>query len=414
MQTIKIYLLIAILLFSCKSENNKIEYKSGNWTFNECITPINGVIFSNYIIILNNRTDLRYFSNINHKDSSLFSENSKIFVLNYLTNEIDTVFRNKISKKGISELYVKNDSLYAYDANEKKWLRWNDKWEKKTPFNNNYYKKFEKSYLHKKCRLIFEDDKYYIFSYDRGEFGAGVVFLNKVNGLVYGYPMTNPMYVFKDTLGYIVAGNSTWDIPMSNLLRIKYPERLPVIPENRIIFDYNTEKNYYYNQEYLAMYLYDEVLLKLPDSLKIKLHSIQKNIKDFNKRRDPDFNKRIVFDKQIDSLFKYDKNVEYLIDNSRWYKNDKTLCYGTFWYENKLLHILGDSMLYLAKVTSSGTNKIQDTVISNNLKTNNFITSMQSKDKVLIIVNSTYRIDTCGIVSCFVIDNMYIKRYDFK
>ena len=54
MRIVIIYILITIALFSCKTENKKLEYKSGEWTIDECVQPIGAVLYSDYIVLLEN------------------------------------------------------------------------------------------------------------------------------------------------------------------------------------------------------------------------------------------------------------------------------------------------------------------------------------------------------------------------
>lgn len=409
-----VYILIAITFFSCKTEKKKVEYKSGEWTFNECVQPIDAVLYSNYIVLLGNKTNLYYTSDIRFENPERIYKNTKFTVINYYTNELDTPFQNLINRNGISELYVKKDTLYAYDVFKKSWLQWNNKWIEKSPFDNKFYLEFEKSYIKSRCRLIYEDEKYFVYSYNKGEFGTGVFFLNKENGKLSGHTMICATSVFKDTNGYVVSGNTGFYKTMSQLIRVKNPDKLPIVPDNQIIYEKDTAKYNYQYQENLAEYLYSEILHKLPDSLQLKLQSIQKKIQGFNDREDPDFDKRIVFEKQIDTLFKFDNNLEYLFDNSYWYLDDETLCYATFLHNNKLLHILGDSILYVAEIKNNELIKQQDTIITNNLPPRYLISNWQINDKRLIVFNSNLRKDTCSVVNCLVIDNDNVKRYNFK
>ena len=85
---------------------------------------------------------------------------------------------------------------------------------------------------------------------------------------------------------------------MSQLIRIKDPDKLPVVTDDLIIYEKAATKCAYGYQENLDEYLYSEILHKLPDSLQLKLRSIRKEIQDFNNREDLDFDKRIVFEKQ--------------------------------------------------------------------------------------------------------------------
>ena len=414
MRIVIIYILITIAFFCCKTENKKLEYKSGEWTIDECVQPIDAVLYSDYIVLLENITNLYYTSDIRFESPKRIYAKTKFTVINYYTNEIDTLFQNGINRNGISGLYVKKDTLYAFDVFKKSWLQWNNKWIEKSPFNNEFYLEFEKSYLKSRCRLIYEDEKYFIYSYDYGEFGSGVLFLNKGNGKLSGHRMICPTSVFRDTNSYVISGNLEIYKTMSQLIRVKDPDKLPIVPDDQIIYEKDTAKYDYRYQENLAEYLYSEIHHKLPDSLQLKLQSIRKEIKDFNNREDLDFDKRIVFEKQIDTLFKFDKNLEYLFDNSYWHLDDETQCYASFIYNDKLLHILGDSILYVTEFINNDVIKLRDTIITNNIPLSYPISNWQINDKRLIVFNANWRVDTCSAVNCLVIDNEYIKRYNFK
>jgi len=409
-----IYILIAITFFSCKPEIKKVEYKSGEWTFNECVQPIDAVLYSDFLILLENKTDLYYTSDIRFENPEKIYANTRFTVINYLTNEIDTAFQNLINRNGISKLYVKKDKLYAFDAFKKSWLQWNNKWIDKSPFDNKFYLEFEKSYLKSRCRLIYEDENYFVYSYNKGEFGTGVFFLNKENGKLSGHTMIYATSVFKDKNGYVVSGNTRFYKTMSQLIRIKNPDKLPTVPENQIIYEKDTAKYDYRCQENLSEYLYNEILEELPDSLKLKLQSIRIKIKELNDVKDSNFDKRIVFEKQIDTLFKFNSNINYLFDNSHWYFDDETLCYATFLHKNKLLHILGDSILYVVEIKKNKIIKQQDTIIANNLPSGYVISNWQINDKRLIVFKTNLRKDTCSVLNCLVIDNENVKRYNFK
>ena len=406
--------MIIISFFSCKTEIKKLEYKSGEWTINECVQPIDAVLYSDYIVLLENRTNLFYTSNIRFESPERFYEKTKFTVINYYTNEIDTLFQKAINRNGISELYVKKDTLYAFDVFKKSWLQWNNKWIEKSPFDNKFYLEFEKSYLNSRCRLIYEDEKYFVYSYNQGEFRAGVLFLNKENGKLSGHRMTCPTSVFKDKNSYVISGNFEIYKTSSQFIKIKDPDKLPVVTDDLIRYEKEATKCDYGYQENLAEYLYSEILLKLPDSLQLKLRSIQKEIQDLNNRKDLDFDKRIVFEKQIDSLFKFDKNLEYLFDNSFWYNDDETHCYASFIHNDKLLHILGDSILYVTEFLNNEVIKQRDTILKNDIPLSYPISTWQINDKRLIVFNADRRADTCSTVNCLVIDNEHIKRYNFK
>ena len=153
-----VYIFIAIIFFSCNTEKKKAEYKSGEWTFNECVQPIDAVLYSNYIVLLENKTNLYYTSDIRFENPERIYKNTKFTVINYYTNELDTLFQNLINRNGISELYVKKDTLYAFDVFKKSWLQWNNKWIEKSPFDNKFYLEFEKSYLNNHERYHQPDD----------------------------------------------------------------------------------------------------------------------------------------------------------------------------------------------------------------------------------------------------------------
>lgn len=216
-------------------------------------------MYSKYLILLDN------------------NPNSKFTVINYFTNKIDTVFQNLISRReAISELYAKNDTLYAYEELIKAWIKWNNKWIKKKPFNNKFYKEFDKSYLKKWCQLIYEDDKYFVYSYFKGEFGTGVLFLNKKNGKISGHTMITATSVYKDNIGYVVSGNTYFLKKMSQLIRIKDPDKLPIVPENQIIYKKDTTKYDYKIQKNLSEYLNNQRIHKLSDSLQLKILTPEK------------------------------------------------------------------------------------------------------------------------------------------
>ena len=415
MKNLMINIILIVFAFSsCKVENKKIAYNSGEWNFNACIQPIDAVLYSDYIILLENETDLYYRSNIRFEKAENIYVNTSFTAVNYFTNEIDTVFQDLINRKGISELYVKEDTLYAFDVFKKVWLQWNNKWIEKSPFDNKFYLEFEKSRLNKRCRLIFEDEKYFVYSCDMGEYGAAVLFLNKENGKVSGHPMILPTSVFKDKNAYVVSGNTEFYMKMSQLIKIETPDQLLAILENRILYANDRTKYKYQHKEHIIKYMFNEIMLKLPDSLQLKHQSIQKKIKELKKIKYYDLSIWMSYKRQIDTLFKFDNNLNYLLDNGNWYNDNETLCLSTYRHKNKLLHVLGDSVVYVVESENGELIKQEDTIFTANLSPRDMISNWQVNDKRLLVFNSNSRVDTCSVVNCFVIDNDYVKSYFFK
>ncbi len=406
-----IYIFTLISIFSCNPENIKPVYQTGEWTFDRCIRPTDAVLYSNYIVLLENNRQSHDISS----DDNRFAD-SKFTVINYLTNQIDTVFQKALKHPNISKLYIKNDSLYAFDFTKKTWLKWQDKWVKKSPFNNKFFLEFQKSLLKIKSRLIYEDDKYFVFSYDRGEFGAAVIFLNKANGTITGQTMITPTSVFKDSSEYIVSGNSWYYMKMSQLIRIKNPDLLPTVPDEQIMYKKDSAKYDFRHQKNLAYYLEYQISDKLPDSIRLKLLSLKKKVIKLYNKQEFYIDEIKLLKRERDSLLKLSNVLEYLIDNAHWYKHDETLCYATFIHKNKLLHLLGDSTLYVAQINNHKIIKQPDTIIARELPTQFLIANEQIKDKKLIVFNGDLLKDkdTCCKVHCLLIDNKIVKRYNIK
>ncbi len=82
MQKNLLFILVLISILSCKTKNQKHAYKTGEWTFNKCVRPTDAVLYSDYIVLLeNNRNSHDMFGNDNR-----FAD-SKFTVINYLTNQ---------------------------------------------------------------------------------------------------------------------------------------------------------------------------------------------------------------------------------------------------------------------------------------------------------------------------------------
>ena len=82
MRKILLYILVIITIFSCQTKNQIPAYKTGKWTFDKCIRPTHAVLYSNYIVLLeNNRHSHDMFG-----DDNRFAD-SKFTIINYLTNQ---------------------------------------------------------------------------------------------------------------------------------------------------------------------------------------------------------------------------------------------------------------------------------------------------------------------------------------
>ena len=68
-----LYLLIAISIFSCQTKKQKPVYKTGEWTINKCVRPTDAVLYSDYIVLLeNNRNSHDMFGDDNRFEGSKF------------------------------------------------------------------------------------------------------------------------------------------------------------------------------------------------------------------------------------------------------------------------------------------------------------------------------------------------------
>ena len=186
MKTNNWFLLTTVLLILIGSCQPKLQFEGGTWDFEQCI-DFNGVIlYKNYMIISN-------------KEGNSF----RFLVIDYYKNKVDSIFQNKLTENGISSLELQNDSLFGYSDTKKGYLYWNGKkWIDKKPFSNPHFDRFLETELYQSaCYPVSEDDKYYMFAYSHGEFGAGIIFLNKENGISTGYPMLGISSIYSDSLG---------------------------------------------------------------------------------------------------------------------------------------------------------------------------------------------------------------------
>ncbi|MDX9932112.1 MAG: hypothetical protein RB294_05975 [Bacteroidales bacterium] len=398
--------MLILILFSVSCSNTKDgKIESSVATFDECIYPRGAVIYRNYLIIVGENTspddssDL-VISEVNNNDIR------KIFVYNLETNKADPELQSEIFKKGIKWLYVRNDSLFGRFSTENdlidSWSFWDGKnWIETHPFSP--AARFETSYLRKECGNIFEDNHFLIYSYNQGEFGNAVLFLDKSSGEILGFPLYTPRQVIKDSSGYIVFGRLDHMVSLYSVIHIKHPEKLPKVPDSLIMYDFSGKTDTSILL-YLDIYLKSQMIEIFSDSITIKTQANSLDFECFN-----------IFDaKQI--YLTYDSMNYSANDVVNLIKQDNTDSVGEaiFMYQSKLYIILIDEKFwYLCEMNNLSQKIIQDNYIVKIPKPRFCITRTYFGDSFLFVYSYSDMDSPCMNFTCLIINDNFIKTYHF-
>jgi len=398
---------LLMLVFFCVSCSNKKDGKieSSVVTFNECIYPRGAVVYRNNLIIVGENTspdDSRdlFISEVNNSDIR------KIFVYNLETNKAYPELQSKIYNKGIKWLYVRNDSLFGRFSTENdlidSWSFWDgEKWIAARPFVP--AERFQTSYLRKECGNIFEDDHFLIYSYNQGEFGNAVLFLDKSSGEITGFPLYTPRQVIKDSSGYIVFGRLDHMVSSYSVIHIKHPEKLPKVPDSLIMYDFSGKTD-------------TSILICLDIYLRSQMSKGYSNRDTIKVQGDSlDFGCFNVFDSNqiyltYDSANYSSNDVVYLI------KQDNTDSVGEaiFMYQSKLYIILIDEKFwYLCEMNNLSQKIIQDNYIVKIPKPRFCITRTYFGDSFLFVYCYSDMDYPCMKFTCLIINDNFIKTYHF-
>ena len=417
----KSYLIVFIFSLSICSCHTNVEQKfeSGTWDFDFCMDLQNAVLYKKYLIIT-------------ERDK----HEAKFIVINYDKNEIDLTFQNKLADNGISNLWLENDTLRGYSDIKNTHFYWNNrKWVMtKKPFRNPHFEKFSATELNKNCYCIYEDKKYYIFQYSYGEFGSGIIFLNKENGILTGYPMLGISSIYSDTSGYIIAGNHRIeDSKRAMIIKIENPDLLAAIPDSIT----SKEKDWYGHDQYLhrqfALTFSDH---RIRDELQETYHELDQfweNIKLISAKEVfmddvmgehydvdemvgmPDYDILFDIENRIDSLVQLDENLQYFLGRKNWYlDNNNLLCISSFIRNRQLLHVVEkDGCLLVVQLDKNGIKSVQDTLMCR-LGLNILSFDQQFSEKRLLqIIHDRYRSGNCERYTMIIIYNGHLKRYNF-
>lgn len=395
------FLSLLSMLVSCSDKKDgKIE--SSVVTFNECIYPRGAVVYRNYLIIVGENTVAESSSQV-VRDLLKYSRKKKLFAIDLDNDELNDSICSVISTTDLFNLSVRNDSLFGKFGSPKKdegnWQLWNgSKW---APFNMfPFESKFMSSHLYKSCYKIYEDSAYFVYGCDQGEWGSGVLFLNKENNVVRGFPMRNALQVFNDTSVYVVMGKDDI-VDGFEIIRFRNPELLPVIHDSIIGYCdkeglIKPRRMYLYN--YLEQYIYKDLYSSNSDYSWCK--SISKN-------------QVGLFGNLLDSnnsISKRYKAEHMLISTRPPYSNMK----GIMFLNEKYYCILEiDSSLIVSEVKHMESGDLANDYI---FKTN-LVGVRQFREidpnTYMIILSSTDWDSPCHKYTCLIINDQYIKTYHF-
>jgi hypothetical protein len=347
-----IFCILAIII-SCNPLKNKNIESSVN-TFDECIYPKGAFIYKNYLIILG-KNIVSGLTSREIRDSLEYSKKTKIIAIDLYSNKIDNSAFRQMSTDNLFWLYVKNDTLFgnfkSSDRNKNNWAFWNNgEWIETNDILGRI--KFNSSLLRKDCHLIFEDPLYYIYSFNQGEFGSAVIFLNKKTEIPHGYPMPQPVQAFKENNNYIVTGFFDYTNG-SEVIEFANPDLLPVIPDSLIQYS-PQKKEKYPKLLYLDQYLEFQILLALPDSFQELIRETEKHKFDETRIDDSTTLISLSFFGIFDSLLRYTEKAVYILDNKFSTNRSGLFCKAVIPYRNKRYCLFDDyEYLYLCKLNSS-------------------------------------------------------------
>lgn len=152
---------------------------------------------------------------------SLF-ENGRFYCLNLEDQTRNTELEKKINKRKFKYHWIINGQLGGIAGNSI--LIWNgDKW-----------KKYRDAFPIKNQPILFEDEKFIVFSDCSGEFGGTVYFLEKSSSNTYFTESTCAVTVTKDTTGYLVLANLGHGRGSAEIKNIDDPTKLSLADPSKI------------------------------------------------------------------------------------------------------------------------------------------------------------------------------------
>ena len=406
---LRLFFIASILFTSCGQKpkeykaKEKPVFKSDTTHFDFKLDVFDAVIYKDKLILLefdsvDIQNDFKY--PFGKRLGRVVSSSS--VQINLLTNKIDSSIN---MPKTITDLKVVRDSLWAFQKRIG-WKVYKDgEWVKKQIYPNEFHQKFTKSDYHKYCNVIFEDSIYVVYSFDMGEFGHGVLFLNKLNGELRGAPIYSPVEINVVDNVYYLKSEYRHMMDLSNLTSLKYPDSLHLLDYEKL--DFNSW-NYT---------LFSDLCQNRIDNFEIYLKSIgnlvlmvppepetfgQKELNEYQKKLEESerwYNSipEASINDNLYNIFSFDS-----YDDSEIYPGP------TFKHKNQVHHVFYDYTDSISQIyTQTSLNGLLDTTqkhfdmvdVPNNLNDIHF------KDKSIVgLTNNTI----------VIVSNEHIKRYTFK
>ena len=403
-------LLVSFGFISCgkKLKENQSEqapvFKSDTTHFDFKLDVFDAVIYKDKLILL------EYSSadtNMHFRRRAKYIENSKSRLIDLLTNKEDTLFH--VPEKVI-DIKVTRDSLWAKNANEDWFVLENDKWVKREIYPNKHHQKFTKSNYYKYCNVIIEDTTYLVYSFDMGEFGNGIIYLNKLNGNLTGVPIHVPKEISKINGIYYLrnefeAHGTVFDYTI-NL--IKNPDLLFKYSNNKIKLNYDlssvTDPKENSNLSEITFF---EIYLKSINHLAIAeyFEVSEDDIKDGYFDRLEEWNNKY----QMTPNPSLDDNLYNVFYSGIDQMNYKEIYPGpTFKHKKQVHHVFYDYTDSISQIyTQTSLNGLLDTTQKHFdiVDVSNKLNEVHFKDKSIVgLTNNTI----------VIVSNDHIKRYTFK
>lgn len=161
----------------------------------------------------------------NGKLISLF-RNGKFVVHDLNSFERDINFENKLNTQKFSYQWINNGKLYAYSEN----LLFNRLFE----WSGDNWIKARKKFPVKDRPVLFEDEKFIIFSDCHGEWGGTIYFFDKTSHDTYFTESTCANSVIKKEDNYLVLAHLGHGMGVSEAKSIKDPKQLPKAKKSEI------------------------------------------------------------------------------------------------------------------------------------------------------------------------------------
>ena len=213
---IKIILLTPFLFLACVNQKTEAENKN-------CVTFDSGFTICRDTIFVDIRGGMRNALKFNDKFYVIFSWNnlmygdSRSWLYVFSNGEIENIVNvPQRMSRGHLDFFVKNDSIILQQYMSDVHFHFDTKsftWEEIFEADN----------------LIFEDDRFYVFSLDFGQWGGRTWFRDKKTGLEYKVNATTPLINKIDTVYYLTEA--------FRVLRIENPLHL-----NKVLGDFTYER----------------------------------------------------------------------------------------------------------------------------------------------------------------------------